>query len=323
VSFNKKHFDVAIVGAGVAGLTLASRLKNLGASFTVLEKSKGVGGRMATRRDGGATFDHGAQFYTIGEQHSLFWHTQWLELDLSRKWLQNSEKTLFAAHGGMTLLAKNLSHELPIQFEAKVQKILALGPNQPQQILFESGNSIFAQKVYLSCPLPQSLQILKDSDRTFAPELNEIQYASAIVGLFCVDSTDPRLLDFQYQQNVNREIFSISNQQSKGVSAQLAFTVVLSPEASRFNFEKSDAENLSFITQLWTSYWKEQGLKANYQITRSQLKKWRYSHPVDTWPKPFEVVSREPFLCLLGDAFGGPSLNGAVSSALATPIDPN
>ena len=55
--------SVAIIGAGIAGLTLATRLKGQ-ADVTVMEKSRGYGGRMATRRAESYQFDHGAQYFT-------------------------------------------------------------------------------------------------------------------------------------------------------------------------------------------------------------------------------------------------------------------
>ena len=55
----------AIIGAGVAGVTCARRLKDAGLEPVVFEKSRGLGGRVATRRaPGGLCFDHGAQFMT-------------------------------------------------------------------------------------------------------------------------------------------------------------------------------------------------------------------------------------------------------------------
>ncbi len=54
---------IAIVGAGISGLTLANELAGIG-EITVFEKSRGVGGRMATRRAGDFRFDHGAQCFT-------------------------------------------------------------------------------------------------------------------------------------------------------------------------------------------------------------------------------------------------------------------
>lgn len=65
------HFSsrVAIIGAGIAGLSCARRLAELGHAAIVLDKGRRVGGRCATRRarlDDGSTlaFDHGAQFAT-------------------------------------------------------------------------------------------------------------------------------------------------------------------------------------------------------------------------------------------------------------------
>lgn len=51
---NKK---IAIIGAGVSGLIVANEV-------TIFDKSRGIGGRMATRRVDNYHFDHGAQFFT-------------------------------------------------------------------------------------------------------------------------------------------------------------------------------------------------------------------------------------------------------------------
>lgn len=54
---------IAIIGAGLSGLVLARRLGDV-AKVTIFEKSRGVGGRMATRYADDYEFDHGAQFFT-------------------------------------------------------------------------------------------------------------------------------------------------------------------------------------------------------------------------------------------------------------------
>ena len=54
---------IAVIGAGLAGLVVARELAKE-AEVTVFEKSRGVGGRMATRYVDGFEFDHGAQFFT-------------------------------------------------------------------------------------------------------------------------------------------------------------------------------------------------------------------------------------------------------------------
>lgn len=53
--------QIGIVGAGAAGLAAASELSQAGHAVTIFEKSRGVGGRVATRRVEGWAIDHGAQ----------------------------------------------------------------------------------------------------------------------------------------------------------------------------------------------------------------------------------------------------------------------
>lgn len=55
---------VAVIGAGIAGQTAAATLSAAGALVTVFDKGRGAGGRLATRRDGGHQWDHGAQYFT-------------------------------------------------------------------------------------------------------------------------------------------------------------------------------------------------------------------------------------------------------------------
>ena len=47
---NRFQPTVAVIGAGISGLTCARTLADHGLPVTVFEKSRGVGGRMATRR---------------------------------------------------------------------------------------------------------------------------------------------------------------------------------------------------------------------------------------------------------------------------------
>lgn len=84
---------IAVIGAGLAGLVVARELREQ-AEVTVFEKSRGVGGRMATRYAAGFEFDHGAQFFTarsaafqeylrplIERGVVAGWHARFAELD--------------------------------------------------------------------------------------------------------------------------------------------------------------------------------------------------------------------------------------------------
>ena len=53
---------LCVVGAGLAGAGIADALTEKPIDVTVLEKSRGVGGRAATRRRDGCRYDHGANY---------------------------------------------------------------------------------------------------------------------------------------------------------------------------------------------------------------------------------------------------------------------
>ena len=76
---------IAIIGAGLAGLTLAHRLQER-ARVTLFDKSRGVGGRMATRRAPPYEFDHGAQFFTARSTEFRAFLQPLIEVDVVANW---------------------------------------------------------------------------------------------------------------------------------------------------------------------------------------------------------------------------------------------
>ncbi len=55
----------AVIGAGMAGVACARTLVQAGHRVTLFEKSRGAGGRMATRETEFGSFDHGTQYFTV------------------------------------------------------------------------------------------------------------------------------------------------------------------------------------------------------------------------------------------------------------------
>jgi renalase len=93
VSKNQK--SCVIVGAGISGLLAANTLKQEGWTVTVLDKG-GVGGRMATRRVGEGTFDHGAQFFTVRGERFANLVEGWLRAGVAASQTQRASRTKMA-----------------------------------------------------------------------------------------------------------------------------------------------------------------------------------------------------------------------------------
>ncbi|MBW4697785.1 MAG: FAD-dependent oxidoreductase [Aphanocapsa lilacina HA4352-LM1] len=168
--------DILIVGAGVAGLAAAGVLHKAGLAVRLVEKSRGVGGRLATRRvataSGEVRLDHGAQYFTCRSE--AFWQVVqpliadgeialWLDGVPTLK--QGILEPPDAAHRsaryicpqGMTALARVLTHELDIRLETKATA-LALEENGCWRVTTDRGAEI-ARAVLLTPPPQQSLAI--------------------------------------------------------------------------------------------------------------------------------------------------------------------
>ena len=89
----------AIVGAGLAGLSCARTLRRAGFFVEVFEQDSIIGGRLATTRIGGDTFDHGAQYLTTHSREFGDYLTEISELGYAGRW--SPRATLNGAAGSM------------------------------------------------------------------------------------------------------------------------------------------------------------------------------------------------------------------------------
>jgi renalase len=81
---------VAIVGAGMAGLSCADRLKRAGHAVSLFDKGRGAGGRMSTRRMqtplGETQVDHGAQYFTVRDPAFMAQVARWSACGVAAPW---------------------------------------------------------------------------------------------------------------------------------------------------------------------------------------------------------------------------------------------
>ncbi len=122
-----------VIGAGIAGLLAAGTISEAGHPVIVLEKSRGVGGRMATRRFQNGIFDHGAQFFTVREPTFEALVADWQERGLILRWANgfaqpNGETKLdghprYRGRNGMTAIAKALAQTLEVEVNTHVRAI--------------------------------------------------------------------------------------------------------------------------------------------------------------------------------------------------------
>lgn len=167
--------SVAIVGAGVAGLAAARELARAGLAVTVFEKSRGLGGRVTTRRVGGCAVDHGAQLLKAPTQAlqalvaSIAGATQiappvWVFDAAGPPRAGDSaqnEEPRWTWPGGISVLGRQLGAGLDVRRETTITGLR--GHAGAYELLSEGAAHGPFAAVLLTAPAPQSVAILRAS----------------------------------------------------------------------------------------------------------------------------------------------------------------
>lgn len=148
---------IAIIGAGIAGIACAQRLLAHGHEVTVLEKSRGYGGRCATKRWEGCRVDHGAQYFTQRDprfrealQAACGPRVRTLEMALlTEKGLPLRPEERFYHEAGNSHLIRDLATGVTVRFEVTVDAVSRASQG------WEVAGTIYDQ-VISTAPLPQT-----------------------------------------------------------------------------------------------------------------------------------------------------------------------
>jgi renalase len=320
--------DVLIVGAGMTGLTAAHALEGRGLRPLLLEKGRSVGGRLATRRIGPGRADHGAQFFTartpVFRERVARWSAAGLVYRWSSGWSDGSLAATpsasdghprYAVRGGMNALAKHLARGLDVRLDLRVSAVVP--PAGGWRVETDGGQTYSGRALLLTPPVPQSLAMLDAGGVALSADdraaLERIAYAPCLAGLFWVDGVldlpEPGAL-----QRPDAPISWIADNRRKGISPEATLiTVHAGQEHSWQLWDAPDAEALAALRAGLRPF-----LAPGATIREAQLKRWRYALPVQLHPERCLLASGSPPLVLAGDAFGGPRVEGAALSGLAT-----
>lgn len=189
---------VAVIGAGLAGLTAARQLLLAGKEVTIFDKSKGTGGRLSSRSHGSGWVDHGAPYLTTtSEDFERFLHSspagakaqQW-QPSISGT-LMADEQSNFIGVPRNSALTRALTEGLRFQPSTRIAR-LEKSPSGWQ--LYNDGETLMGgySQLVLAVPSPQALALLRPlpdiSDKLEAVKMEPcwvaaIQSAQEVKGL--------------------------------------------------------------------------------------------------------------------------------------------
>lgn len=301
---------IAVVGAGISGLLLARALQARGENVVVYEKSRGLGGRLATKRVGTAVFDTGAQYFTAKTERFAGLVAEWAARGVVAPWPGGSAHR-WIAQPSMNALGKFLAEGLDVRREAKVLKVQRAAGGWELSIEHQAAGR--ADRLVLTAPLPQSLALLQaggvDLPQPLAAELAALTYHPCLALLLTL--AGPSAVPGEGVALTAGPVRWIADNSKKGISpgAAAAVTVHLSPAFAAEHYEKIETELAALVVPGIES-------RLGSPVVNVTLQRWRYSEPGATPALPC-VWLPELGLGLAGDALGGPRVEAAALSGLA------
>jgi renalase len=168
--------NILIIGTGIAGLTCAQQLSRSGHHPTLIDKSKGLGGRLATRRLNNTHADHGVCYLKPKSESFGRWIDDLVNDGILRIWtdrihqldrnftLQAPRKIApcYASPQGATAIAKHLAKGLTIIPDRRVTHLEPI--DNGWRLTATNGadlDSIETHQIILAIPPAQALELLE------------------------------------------------------------------------------------------------------------------------------------------------------------------
>ena len=314
---NEQLKSCLIIGGGISGLVAGTLLQHRGIKVTILDKGRGIGGRLATRRInfppyGEGVFDYGAQFFSVSHPQFQVWVDGWLKQGIVGEWSKQFSKTGKTCYRGIESncsIAKYLAKDLTVHTQTRVVKVKY--EDSHWVVEAEDKTNFSGEVLIITSPVPQALALLDSANVSLPTQvrqgLEKVTYGPciAILALLEQPSSIPEpgglLLN-------DPSLQWLACNQKKGISPQgNAVTLHSTPEFSTIHWDLADsliAEKLFTIAAPWLGS----------KVVKYQVHRWSYSQPKTFYGKPYAAIQKPGTLVMAGDCFSEskvkePSLN--------------
>jgi len=307
-----KELPVLIIGAGIAGLSAAQRLAEANLPVLVLDKGKGVGGRMATRRVGEAVFDHGAQFFSAKTPDFQRFVGSAAELGIAREWwpgIADTRHPRWVGTNGMNAVTKFLAETQSVHQGKKVSQIQAISGGW--RVSTDDHETLDGAALLITIPAPQALDLLENSG-IHLPEnpLRQIAYHPCLALMATLDR--PSSIPSPGGLQTNGAVVSwLADNFQKGISKVPSVTIHASPDFSRKHLDGDLQEAGKLMLEA------VQVFLNPAEVLEWHIHRWRYSLAYERHPAPFFEAEAAAPLLFGGDGFGIGNVEGAYLSGLA------
>lgn len=300
---------VAIVGAGMAGLSCADRLKRAGHNVSLFDKGRGPGGRMATRRMqtplGETHFDHGAQYFTVRDPAFMAQVARWSAGGAAAPW-PAAGTGAWVGVPGMNAVVRDMADHHDVTFGWHVRGLVRregawyLAGETAEDGRVQSGPF---DTVVVSLPPEQTAAIVALHDLSLASTALAARSQPCWTGMFVFDGKLPT------ERDTVRDAGSISwaarNSAKPGRTGPEAWVVQANPNWSSAHIEET-ADMVA--AQLLSALSGALSIKMPEPVTAT-AHRWRYA--MSTGSNLGALWSEQSRIGICGDWLLGPRVENA------------
>ena len=308
---------IAIIGAGITGATCAHHLSEHGLNTTVFEKSRGVGGRLATRDiDNKFFFDHGAQYYTIKNSEFTSITDAADKKNVCAEWFPRLavnvvqyNKSMFVGTPKMNSFLKPLFANANLMVK---EEITIINMEENSWNLISSDGLVNKFDIVVSTiPAPQAKILFEDI-------LAEVHLLDKVVMLPCwalmIAFETPLNFEFDIWRSENSDISWLSRNSSKPqrVQSQDAWVCHANPKWSSENIDKSKEEVCLAMIDMLADIHGCKLPKTVFEIAH----RWRYAQAANILGQPY-LTNNNKTLYVAGDWCLGSRVEAGFESGLS------
>ena len=302
---------VIIIGAGMAGLACARALADAGMATVVLDKGRGIGGRVATRRADGIQFDHGAQYVTAqGAGFAAVLHglTKAGTLDA---WPDRAGRSHTVGVPGMSAIPRALGAGLEIRQNLPVVRLV---PDAGGWLLHLPDGTLRAARVVVTVPAPQVAGLL-GADHPLVAALRGVAMAPCLTLMAAMSSPAP----FITRKSGDDTLSWIAQDSAKPGRPQDAGTLWVAQADTAFSVAHLEDDAATLTARMLSLLCDRLGAPAA-SVIHAACHRWRYARVTQALGQPF-LRSGDGSLYLGGDWCLGARVEAAWDSGTAIATD--
>ena len=326
---------IAIIGAGISGLVAGRTLAKAGFEVVVFEKSRGYGGRMATRYAGEnheIKLDHGVSYLEgqspefrafllelLEEGLTKPWSGRHMLLEKNRYMEYHHEEARAVAIDGMNSIGRYLARLVDVRLQERVGGLTFIGDDRRKKrswmLNLESSATYEADAVIIAAPSKQAYSVLNTtidevSTLKIVREIDEVEYDPLFV-LMAAYSSAPEL-EWDMLDIKASVLGWAAVESSKRDMKKTHLVLHSTPEFARTHIEKREGVEKEMLKELSDLMGAWAG-----SPDWSQLHFWRYNQAINPLGVPYiDLNEMEKPLAVVGSYMNGNTVESAYLSGL-------